>query len=263
MTAHDNDFVVPENTIVQLPAVEAAKWMGQQFASSTALKILHDHFLKDGYVFHLERSKVFVNASRDTKGNTVASVLGILPSFVPATAADKGHPAVGISVHDSGYALAVAVNVSHKPFGVTDFTLYEIVPGKREIIKSTISAETINEEPLDKLAGQLHPPSVPKAKAKLTKASAAAIAKFTVIDKGDQGLMIGTVVQQLLADKYSKSLFPPEYASAISLQTPTFQKFAFATSARFKGTVLGLTASTSTSTSSNICTSTSTSTIEI
>ena len=71
--------------------------------------------------------------------------------------------------------------------------------------------------------------------------------------------MISLTVDTLLSDKFSKGIFPPAYASAISAQVPVFQKFAFAT-----GRVLaegeGGSHDTNlcTSTSCNICTSTST-----
>lgn len=261
----DDRFYVPMGTIIQLPAEEAVKWVTQQLESSAALRILHNHFSKEGYTFHIERSKVFVTAARDTKNNTVPSVLGILPSFVPTTAADRGHSAVGISVHDSGYAIAASVSVSHAPFEVTEFTLHEIEPGTRRIVSSTLSADAIIDDSVATLASRMHAPRVPKAGSAAARdvAAEAHLERFTVIDKGNQGQMIGAVVHQLLADNYSKSLFPPEYATALSMQTSVFQKFAFATSARFEGTVLGLTLCTSSSTSSNICTSTSTSTIEV
>ena len=191
------------------------------------------------------------------------SVLGILPSFIPTTAADEGHPAVGISVHHSGYAMATSVKVSHKPFGVTEFTLYEVDPNTKKIVSSTLSADEIGKENVAQLAKKIHAPFLATRETGVARGRTTNVKNFTVINPGEQGILINAVVHQLLEDNYSRALFPPEYARALNLQTPTFQKFAFATRERFRGTVLGITLSTSSSTSSNVCTSTSTSTIEI
>lgn len=255
------NWAIPRGRILQLPPEEAVKWMERMLSSSAALKILHKQFVGEGYTFYLERSKVFVTASRDSKDNVVPSVLGILPSFVPVTSTDSGHPAVGISVHHSGYALATSVHVDHKPFGVTEFTLHEIDPKTKQIKTSTLPADVVANGSVQELAKRLHAPMIPRADD--AGVASSGFDSFSTIGPGDQGLLIGAVVQQLLADDYSRALFPPEYARAISMQTPTFQKFALASRERFRGTVLGLTLCTSSSTSSNICTSTSTSTIEI
>lgn len=267
MNASDDNWNVPQGRILQLPSEEAVKWMERMLSSSTALKLLHKHFADQGYTFYLERSKVFVLSARDTHNNVVPSVLGILPSFVPVTSVDTGHSAVSISVHHSGYALATSVQVDHKPFGVTEFTLHEIDPATMSITSSTLSADAVASGSIGELAKKLHAPFVPRAEAKGTEIASdearRKLDKFTVIGPGEQGMIIGVIVQQLLSDNYSRALFPPEYARAISMQTPTFQKFALATRERFIGTMLGITLSTSSSTSSNICTSTSTSTIEL
>lgn len=264
---YEDNWNIPQGTILQLPCEEALKWIERMLSSSTALKLLHNHFVSKGYTFYLERSKVFVSAARDARNNVTPSVLGILPSFVPVTSVDAGHSAVGISVHHSGYALATSVNVDHKPFGVTEFTLHEIDPATKAITSSTLSADAVVSGSVSELARRLHAPFVPPAEADGTEPKLAGargkVDAFTVIAPGDQGLLIGAVVHLLLADNYSRALFPPEYARALRMQTPTFQKFAFATRERFKNTMLGVTLSTSSSTSSNICTSTSTSTIEI
>jgi hypothetical protein len=168
-----------------------------------------------------------------------------------------------ISVHDSGYAIACSVEVNHDPFGVTDFALHEIDPGKKTVVTSSVNVTDVMADPLDRVAARLRDPFVPRAGAKTTKAVQERFSRFTVMSPGDQGLLVGTVVDQLLADKYSRALFPPEYAQALKMQTPTFQKFAYASRERFANTLLDVTLSTSSSTSSNICTSTSTSTIEV
>jgi len=255
------NWAIPMGRILQLAPEEAMKWMERMLASSTAMKILYRQFVGEGYTFYMERSKVFVTSSRDAKDNVVPSVLGILPSFVPVTSADPGHPAVSISVHDSGYALATSVHVDHKPFGVTEFTLHEIDPNTKQVKTSTLPADLVANASAQELAKRLHAPMLPSAGD--VAGLSGKLDSFSTIGPGDQGLLIGAVVQQLLADDYSRALFPPEYARAISMQTPTFQKFALATRERFRGTVLGITLSTSSSSSSNICTSTSTSTIEI
>lgn len=250
----EDGWSLPQGRILQLPSEEATKWIERMLATSKAFQLLHKHFISEGYTFYPERAKVFVSTALDAQNNIVPSILGIIPSFVPTTAVDAGHPAVGISVHHSGYALATSVKVDHKPFGVTEFTLHEVEPKTRQIKTSTLSADAVVGGSIGELAKRLHAPPVgPGDK----------MEKFTVIGPGEQGQLIGAVVHQLLADSYSRALFPPEYARALRMQTPTFQKFAFITRERFRGTVLNLTLSSSTSTSSNICTSTSTSTIEI
>jgi hypothetical protein len=255
MSPTDEVFSVPRGDLLQMPGDAAMKWVQQQFETSRALNILHDHFSKQGFTFLVERAKVFAYMGRDGADKVTASVLGVLPSFVPTTSADAAHSAVGISVHDSGYAIATGVNVSHKPFGVTDFTLYEIDPRNRSVVSSSVSLQELRESPLERTAERLGRPVTPEV--------ATQRLQFTSMSPGDQGLLIGTVIQQLLGDKFSRSLFPPEYAQALNMQIPTFQKFAFATRARYSGTGLNITLSTSSSTSSNICTSTSTSTIGI
>ncbi|MFD3002860.1 hypothetical protein ACFS7Z_21005 [Pontibacter toksunensis] len=254
---------IPQGKILQLPSDEAVKWVKNMLDTSATFKLIYDYFIKKGYTFYPERAKVFVNIARSGEDEVVPSVLGILPSFVPTTSADDSHPAVGISIHHSGYAIATSVNVSHRPFGVTEFTLHEVEPKTKKVVTSTLSTEEIGRESVNELAKRMHTPFVPKKGAEVSKEERKKINSFSAIDPGEQGLLINSVVQQLLADNYSRSLFPPQYARALNTQTPTFQKFAFVTRERFQGTVLGVTLSSSTSTSSNICTSTSTSTIEI
>ncbi len=157
---------------------------------------------------------------------------------------------MSISFHLSGYAIAVSVNVSHKPFGVTSFTLHEVQAGK--VVSSTLSLRKVNTDTAAAIASQLHAPVVAKRPR-----------DFPAMSVDDQGLMLSSVVRQLLQENFSQHFFPPAYATAIAAQTPSFQKFGLAINERFRGTVLGITASTSSSTSSNICTSTSTSTVEI
>jgi hypothetical protein len=259
----DREFPVPQGKILQLPPAEAMQWMQRMADTSQAVKLLRKEFEGQGYRFYFERSKVFVTAARDPNGDTVPSVLGILPSFVPVTSVDAGHSAASISVHHSGYALATSVHVDHRPFGVTEFTLHEIDPSTRAIKTSTVSADDVVNTPVSQLASRLHAPFVPRGESERGGQGTRGLGEFSAIGPGEQGLLIGTVVQQLLAEDYSRALFPPEYARAIRMQTPTFQKFALATRERFVGTVLGLTLCTSSSSSSNICTSTSTSTIEL
>jgi len=260
----ENNWNIPQGKILQLHSEEAVKWMERMLSSSTTLKLLHKYFVKQGYVFYPERSKVFVNSARDPRNNIVPSVLGILPSFVPVTSVDAGHSAVGISVHHSGYALATGVKIDHRPFGVTEFTLYEVDPSSRGVKSSTLTADEVASGSIEELAKRLHAPFVPRADADDADVGSEGLGKLSTVSAigpGEQGLLIGAIVQQLLADNYSKALFPPEYARALSMQTPTFQKFALASRARFMGTVLGINLCSSSSTSSNICTSTSTSSV--
>jgi hypothetical protein len=240
---------LPKGTLIQMPQNKARLLAERIFKSASPAKTLFDHFTALDFRFFLERVRVFTYLGED--GNKlVPSVIGILPSFVPSTAADPMHEALSISFHISGSAVAVSVNVSHKPFGVTQFSLYEVQGGK--IVSSSLPLKTVNKLPAKQLASSLHAPVVSKRPK-----------DFPAMTVPDQGLLVSSVVRQLLQENFSKQFFPPEYATAITAQTPSFQKFGLAINERFRGTVLGITASTSSSTSSNICTSTSTSTIEI
>jgi hypothetical protein len=256
MQPSQNQFSVATGGLLQLSSEDAAAWVQAQLNISRPLQVLHRRFVADGFAFYVERAKVFVHSARDLSDTVRASVLGILPSFVPATAADPGHPAVGISIHDSGYAIAAGVNVSHRPFGVTDFTLYELNPNNGEIVSSSVSLEDLVEESIDDVALRLGRPTIPDDQRD-------SLRSFTVMSPADQGMLIGSVIQQLLEDNLSRAFFPPEYAQALNLQTPAFQKFAFATRQRFLGTMTQAGYCTSTSTSCNVCTSTSTSTSKI
>lgn len=250
MAASTDRFKLPKGSVLQLSGAVSANWVRQQLETNEPFRMLHDYFSGQGFSFRLERSKVFVQTARGTSDSLVPAILGILPSFVPTTSVDKGHAAVGISVHHLGSAVATKVMVSHEPFGVTEFTLYEIDPSTKEIISSDLSAERLLEMTVEDVAGALHKPSIP---GKSTD--------FAILDEPNQAFMIGSVINQLLRDRYSSSLFPPAYASALRSEVPAYQKFALATSLRYDrlGLEIEFCTSSSTSTSSNICTSTSTS----
>jgi hypothetical protein len=169
--------------------IDPATPVGEPFPcqTSAAFKLLHDRFSGEGYTFYFERSKVFLHSARDAAGKVTPSVIGILPSFVPATAADPGHSAVGISVHDSGYAIACSVEVNHNPFGVTDLSLHEIDPAKKTVVTSPVNVTDVATDPLDRVAARMWAPFVPRAGAKTSKAVQERFSRFTVMSPGDQG----------------------------------------------------------------------------
>ncbi|WP_426242946.1 hypothetical protein [Nocardioides sp. LHG3406-4] len=256
-------FNVPRGSLLQLPDNEARHWFDQKLKTSPSFAALYRAFLKEKYAFYFERGKVFVYTGLDSSGMLRPRVLGVLPSFIPATSADASHRAVGISIDHSGYALATSVDVGHRPFGVREFTLHQWDPKKKKLSSATLSAKDVADDAIDKLAKRLPEAALAKKGSSVSTADKERLKTYAEMAPGDQGMMIGAVVRQLLGDKYSKSLFPPEYARAISMQTPTMQKFAFAARARFENALVDVTLSTSSSTSSNICTSTSSSTFDL
>lgn len=243
-------FSVSKGNILQLPASAANTWIKQQLERNEPFRTLYEYFTEQRFVFHIERAKVFVQMGTGSRGDDVPAVLGILPSFVPASSADKGHPAVGISIHDRGSAVATRVMVSHKPYGVTDLTLFEVNPETRQVISSDMTMDKLLDMSTEELADAIHKPVL-----------AAKSTRVAVLDPANQAVMVGAVINQLLRDRFSSTLFPPEYASALRSEIPAYQKFALATSLRYDrlGLEIEFCTSSSSSTSSNICTSTSTS----
>jgi hypothetical protein len=250
MAPSSKRFSVSKGNILQLPASAANTWIKQQLDTNEPFKILYDYFTDQRFVFHIERAKVFVQMGTGSRGTETPAVLGILPSFVPVSSADKGHPAVGISIHDRGNAVATRVMVSHQPYGVTDFTLFEVNPETREVVSSDMTMDKLLDMSTEEVAESIHKPVL-----------AAKSTNFSVLDPANQGVMVGAVINQLLRDRFSATLFPPEYASSLRSQIPAYQKFALATSLRYDrlGLEIEFCTSSSSSTSSNICTSTSSS----
>ena len=255
MDTQSESPLVSRTSLIHLPEADSLKWVTQQLATNANLKTLHDHFQAQGFVFYLERAQVFVSMARDAAGNLIPAVLGILPSFVPTTAVDKSHLAVGISVNHTGDAVAATVNVNHSPFGVTDFTLHVIDHNTKEIVETTLSKDDIVMESLKTLAEKIRGPF---GGTKSSKGKGTTTATASGIDQGDQAAMISITIHTLLSDKYSKGLFPPAYAAALSAQIPIYQKFAFIVGRPIMAKEGEGGVTICTSTSSNICTSTST-----
>jgi hypothetical protein len=259
-----------EGSILQLSSSDAAIYMKNMLKRSETFKQLYDEFTKKGFTFYFERAKVFLySAEVITKENDAlesgisSNILGILPSYILTSAAEPYHEAVSISVHNSGFAIATSVRVDHKPFGITDFTLHEVISKEKKIVSNTLKADDLQtglkaSDLAEKFgdAASLKNASQPKLKEGVHAA----------LHPSDQATMVALTFSQLLRDKFVRPLYPVEGARTLMGQIPLMQQFGNATYTRFQsrfGAPLSINLCTSSSSSSNICTSTSTSSIEL
>ncbi len=81
---------LPKGTLIQMPQNKARLLSQRKLKQKSALKDLHDHFSGQGFRFYPQRVRMFTYLGEDGD-KMIPSVLGIVPSFVPVTAADTKH----------------------------------------------------------------------------------------------------------------------------------------------------------------------------
>jgi hypothetical protein len=255
--------------MTELGQAEAAAFIRGVRARSRQPDAFITHLEGQGFHFAEERATAFLYGAPamlpdGSPGGFSANVLGILPTSTPISPHDESHRAAAVSIHHGGFALAASVTVLHRPYRVTEFTLYELdtrnVPGpdtagqqqpaRVSIVTRVVSAEELQALTPEEIAGKLgQPPQNP----------ALWDAGMATPDSARQAELVAATLQRLLTDTVAESTYDRGAVRELLRQTPLAQTFAVANFGRFNNLFRKINLCTSTSTSCQACSSSSTS----
>lgn len=216
-----------EGRVVKLNPADSISWVENMMLRSVELRTFRDYFTKLGMSFILSRAKVYMQAASTVVGPspmTVPGIVGVLPSFVQVNRSDAFHDAVGLLVDDTGYAYAGGVRVSHNPFAIQSFTVYDLVPGTTTIAAHSINASDLQTLTVKDAATKLGQP--PIIAGRFNDSSA-------VLPAPDRSAILAMTYQMIMNDSYARPLYPLDAFKSLLGQTPLVQKFGEATFQRY------------------------------